>query len=578
MIVGVWVALAVPAPVRAQDSSADPVEALRETLARNLLGPQMAMHRAKVLEEKVAALKTVGEMRQALALAEWKDNDYINPPLAAVDAKARGFLADNFRKQLTRAIEQGNEPTRLAVVQVLASLGNVRSLTPKDMHGLGRSMTPLMVQLCGDKSKAVRVAAAKALARMNPEPETAAATFKTLLQDKEIMVQRAAAAGLGMLVTESLKLQRRGRGNEGIEASSDDVLAAAKSAVEVAGPGSGDTDAEVRRLCLEALKAAAGALHTLLPDPFDQGMFPQPGIAMSDFQKRQLAEAQKALALEQKRFLPLVNALKAQSPAIHAGLQDTDEGVIREAAGVIEELAVANQRLRARVASVPLLANGELQPAAGPDHLGKDLRAAVPLLAKQLTHASVDVKLAVLYALETLDRDAAPAVDAVAKALDDTNPFVRWGAARALGRMAGFDGPEVVKAVTALGKHLADENENGRVRTTAAVALARYGPAARSAVNDLAAAVKKGDSDLRQLAMRALVAIGAEAKPALPALVEALTAKEAPVRLAAARTLGQLGPVAKEALRELRAAMDDADAAVSLAAADAILAITPAGK
>jgi HEAT repeat protein len=566
--------------VRAQELPADPVEGLREAFVRlggqNFAdpGPQTAKHRAKVLEEKVAALKTVGQMRRALALDEWRDHDLFNQSWAAVDAKVRGDLADNFSKQLTKAIEQGDEPARLAVVQVLGSLGSVRSVIPKDLRGLGRSMTPLMVQLCGDKSKAVRVAAAKALARMNPDPETAAATFKTLLQDKEIMVRRAAAAGLGMLVTESLKLQRRGRGNEGVEASSGDVLAAAKSAVEVAGPGGGDSDAEVRRLCLEALKAAAVALHGQLPDPFYQ--LPQPGEPMTNLQKGQLAQAQQALALQQKRVLPLVNALKAQSQAIYAGLQDADEGVIREATGVIEELAVANQRLRALEASVPLLVNGELKPAVVPDHFGKDLRAAVPLLSKQLTHASVDVKLAVLYALETLDRDAAPAVDAVSKALDDANPFVRWGAARALGRMAGFEGPEVVKAVTALGKHLTDEN--GRVRTTAAVALARYGPAARSAVNDLAAAVQKGDSNLRQLAMRALATIGSEAKPALPALVEALTAKEAPVRLAAARTLGQLGPVAKEALPGLRAAMDDADAAVSLAAADAILAIAPAGK
>jgi HEAT repeat protein len=577
MVVGIWVALAVPAPVRAQDLPPDPVEALRESLIRAGglpdFNPQMAKHRAKILEDKVAALKTVGQMRQALALTEWGDHDRINPSRAAVDAQVRKILEDNFRKQLTRAIKEGDEPARLAAVHVLGSLASVRSLT-KDLHGLGRSMTPLVVKLCRDESNAVCVAAAKALARMNPDPETAAATFKTLLQDRVILVRRAAAAGLGTLVTESLNLRKKGRGNEGIEASYGDVLAAAKSAVEVAGPGSGDADAQVRRLCLEAIKAAAVALHSVLPNPFDQ--MPRPGEPMTDFQKRFLAEAQKTLKLEQEQFLPLVKALKAQSQAIHTGLQDADEGVIREAAGVIEELAVVNQRLRAREASIPQLVNGELKPAVVEDHFGKDLRAAVPLLAKQLAHPSVDVKLAVLYALETLDRDAAPAVDAVVKALDDANPFVRWGAARALGRMAGFGGPEVVKAVTALGKHLSDEN--GRVRTTAAVALARYGPAAKSAVKDLAAAVQKGDSNVSQLAMRALAAIGAEAKPALPELIEALTAKEAPVRLAAARTLGQLGPVAKEALPRLRVAMDDADAAVSLAAADAILAITPAGK
>src|SRR5207249_4803793 len=118
-----------------------------------------------------------------------------------------------------------------------------------------------------------------------------------------------------------------------------------------------------------------------------------------------------------------------------------------------------------------------------------------------LSHASVEVKLAMLYALETLEQDAAPAAAAVAKALDDANPFVRWGAARALGRMAGFQGKDVAVAVTALGKHLGDNNT--RVRTASAAALKLYGSAAKGAIQELTAAVAKGegDAELHQQAM-----------------------------------------------------------------------------
>ena len=199
---------------------------------------------------------------------------------------------------------------------------------------------------------------------------------------------------------------------------------------------------------LATFKASAVAWHNLVSDPLDTKTLPL-GVPLGDRRRRELADHAARVAAEFKMFDPLRALHQQHSAVLHAALKDGDEGVLQEAAGAVEELAVVRLRLRALVASAPVLDKaGAAQPVALPDVLGEELRPAVPLLARNLGHASVEVKLAMLYALETLEQDAAPAAAALAKAMDDANAFVRWGAARALGRMAGFEGKDVAAAVT----------------------------------------------------------------------------------------------------------------------------------
>ena len=100
----------------------------------------------------------------------------------------------------------------------------------------------------------------------------------------------------------------------------------------------------------------------------------------------------------------------------------------------------------------------------------------MPALAELIAHKDVQLRLAALYALEELEADAAPAAKALVKALDDSDPFVRWAAVRVMGKMRAH---QAGMAVPGLGKALADEN--GDVRATAAVALERYGAEAKAA-------------------------------------------------------------------------------------------------
>jgi HEAT repeat protein len=199
----------------------------------------------------------------------------------------------------------------------------------------------------------------------------------------------------------------------------------------------------------------------------------------------------------------------------------------------------------------------------------------VPPLGEKLSHQEVSVRLAVLYALETLEMDAAPAAPAVVKALADDNSFVRWGATRALGRMAPLTGKDSAAAVKALGKAVADEKENVRVRNAAAAALARFGIAAKEAVPGLSAAVSKGEPELRVNGMRALQAIGAAAQDAVPTVSAALQTKDTPlaVRLEAAKTLAKLGPAAAAGRPALLEALNDPHPEIRLAAAEALLTI-----
>jgi HEAT repeat protein len=175
--------------------------------------------------------------------------------------------------------------------------------------------------------------------------------------------------------------------------------------------------------------------------------------------------------------------------------------------------------------------------------------------------------LAALYALEEFEAVAAPVTGTVAKSLAEDNPFVRWAAARVLGRMAPVGAAE---AVPALAKRMGDES--GAVRVTVLAALERYGPAAAPAVKELAQALKAGDVTTRVWAARTLGAVGAKARgEGAAALVDALSAKEVELRRAAVRALTRLGPPDDVTTPALRRALTDPDNEVRRLAGAALL-------
>ncbi len=220
----------------------------------------------------------------------------------------------------------------------------------------------------------------------------------------------------------------------------------------------------------------------------------------------------------------------------------------------------------------PLLTGGEESepPEVSRDPLLKGLRSALPGLAAGLKDRDVRIRLASLDVLEEMGPDAAPVASAVLEATHDPNLFVRWAAARTIGKL----GPvEVKRGVSELARLISDEDLD--VRAIAAHGLERYGPAARAAVPALTRAVNVGDSEIRVGVMRALDGIGPDAKSAIPAISRALSHSDYRVRRTAAEVLGHFGPLAKSAEPALRRALSDNEPDVRQAASDALLSIVP---
>jgi HEAT repeat protein len=186
----------------------------------------------------------------------------------------------------------------------------------------------------------------------------------------------------------------------------------------------------------------------------------------------------------------------------------------------------------------------------------------------------VETRRAALDTLESLGPSAAPAAAALVGALADRDKFVRWAAARTLGRIGPVKGVTAMPALTLL---LTDPDLD--VRLAATVALEHWGVAAQPAVPDLCRIVRATDPELRLAAIRALGAIGGpEGRLILAELTAATADPDTRVRQLAIQTLGQFGPLARDAVPALRWALRDEDAQVQKAAGQALLNILRPGQ
>ena len=160
--------------------------------------------------------------------------------------------------------------------------------------------------------------------------------------------------------------------------------------------------------------------------------------------------------------------------------------------------------------------------------------------------------------------------------MKDRDLFVRWIAARALGKLAPKSADSVVPALTAV---LDDEDLDPRI--AAANALGAYGPDAKSAVTALTDRLLKGDAEVRIANMKALEGIGTDSVSALPTVVKLFAFIDPRVRTEAARLVGRFGssPKTREAAKKyvpaLRELTFDPDTDVRKAAAAAVLEIEP---
>lgn len=198
---------------------------------------------------------------------------------------------------------------------------------------------------------------------------------------------------------------------------------------------------------------------------------------------------------------------------------------------------------------------------------------ATPALVKLVERGNDKERGRALALLARMGPDAAAAVPAVSKLIDD-DPEAKQRATLLAVQALGRIGPRAKESVPTLRKALQSEQPRHPLRIEATMALGRIGPDAKDATPALIAALKEPtekSGPLRFHAATALGQIGPSAKAAVPALIELLNdRKVGPARLVAAQALGGIGAEAKDAIPALKQAADSKEASLAAAATKAL--------
>src|SRR5262245_12966093 len=562
----------------------DPVEDLRQALPMRPEDMRKATqaildHRDKTLKKLAAQLRTVGELRRALALSEWKEQPTQDRALVQIDNAVRNEIGARFRSAIEQIVEHGDSTSRLAVANMIAELGpNVRALKPdvkmrEDPGGFTRTLAPLVIKLARDarddkakRSLAVRQEALRALGSINADPLLAVPALQEALSDPEPGPRRIAADALGQVIRVVSHLQKRTSSDTGVIAFRPDVVRAASQVLAASRQGLKDPDPQVVTLLLDATREAGTALGDMAGQPFSKTDFPPPGRPLTAAERKETQKKYDIVVQDFESLSPLITELNTQAKAIvdvigesqnrggtasPGGLTLDSASLKLSAVDALELIAHARLRLIRRIESV-LLEGGPKRRLGDDDQFDplKDVladRKSVITVARLLQEPGAQTRRRTVEFLEMVEDKAAPSIPALIAHLNDPDRFVRWASARALGRVAPADS---AAAVLGLGRLLEDPDLN--VRQAAAATLETFGgipalaPALKQAVPFAPRAVNSSNTDVRLAAMYALLSFGPEiSRPAAPALAEALNpdiSPDAKVRAAAAEVLGKLGP------------------------------------
>jgi HEAT repeat protein len=579
----------------------DPVDELSQALKVPVIdvGQNTGELRAReaILTRLINKLRTVSDLRRALVLDDWldKDQDINVRPEAKLDQKIRSEVAARYIDAI-RASLASNQPLRqAATADLLSDLGiglrGVPSQGGNFRAGLNSVFGPDLARLLKNGNPRVEVSAARALGQINPDPKVAVPALATLLKSGTVEARRAACAGLGNLVKNMTPIVAgKAKGVSAVAISPDELVTMAAAVAPSVAVGLEDADAEVRRLSAEGLLQASAALSDLIGQPKIFRPFSQDRPLTPD-ERAELEALRRELAQERARVAPLATTLSAQAPKLARAMRDPDEQTRLMVRKALEEMGNAYQRLERREASIAGL-NGSGKTGQGgreeessqpqaqhPPVPGVPLTRAfdenIRILVLGLQDPDLAIRLATIDVLEMFGYVARSGAPALVKALRDPNRFVRWAAARTLGKMAPT-APELV--VPGLASLLNDRDLDLRIQ--AANSLGLYGPEARAAVPMLTQTVSRGDGEIRRAAMMALAAIGPDnSRAAIPAITGELTHHNPQVRQAAAQVLGRFGPAARSAEPALMERAEvDSDIDVRKAASDALLDILPAPR
>jgi HEAT repeat protein len=527
--------------------------------------PAVAADAAQILGRRRAA----GAVPALVALTEHVDD---NVAVAAIEALGRvgGRAAVDV---LTALLAGGNFFRTFPAIDVLGRSGDPRAVAP-------------LASLLGDPRYAPE--AARALGRTG-ELGAAAPLGELLGRPSDAQV-RTAAAALGELY-ERFR-ERYGEDDALDEALRAAAPASAARRVEacLAGAGAEEQASLCRLLGVLGDEAQVPSLTRLLEAAPPVAAAAAAAVrALGRAAERQLFDALEAGDSARRRLLlPMVGARATATGAALACLGDPDAAVRAAACDLLARIgdraaapplvrALGDESARvshAAAAAVQSLGGEETEALVLVAARSADPRtrlAALRVIAYFGYEAALDLLLAALAgdereaeaALQALAPLEAPraldalleaaagpsarfraaaaralgrrspadprALERLRRALDDDDPWVRYYACQALGRLADLPSAE------ALAARLSDAA--GQVRVAAIEALSHLpgGPALRA----LGEAARSGDEEVRRAALLGLgAAAGAEA---LPALLEALASADDATRLIAVSALAQVG-------------------------------------
>jgi HEAT repeat protein len=504
---------------------ADPVESLRQALRAPVLSTTA---RDAQLRTAVERLRNVDDLERAVLLNAWRDSDR-DGNIAVVDACHRCAVVERFVRGARAALSQNDLEGRRAALEMIAGLDP--TVRGAGRGPLARTFTGDLAELARRGPAILREPAMRVLGQINAEAGPAVAALGALLHDTDPQLRSVAAEVLGSLVTTALSRDPYRTGSDG---SHDDAIAAACKVLPAAAGGLADRSADVRRHCATAMADAAEALGALVADP-----------AAAD-EVENWAAYQGGADEERQALRPLIEALRDQCGALAVGSGDSDVQVRVAARHALENAAAARLRLLRRASSALAAPPGQVDAAMADrsasflleDPLVTGLRAALPAVTAGLEDRAVEGRRAAIDVLEAIGGQAAPAAPALVAGLSDRDRFVRWSAARALGKVrpANADG-----VIAALAHGLGDADRD--VRQAAATALGAYGPSARAALPALLTAARAREPELRLAAIRALECIGSHDRDSLAVLNAALGDADGRVRQIAAEALEKAGPM-----------------------------------
>jgi HEAT repeat protein len=532
----------------------DSVDDLRETLRTTVLDVEA---RDRQVRQDIGKLTAIGDLRRALLLREWRDLEG-DEKIGVVDIGCRNAVCVKFKQIVHEVLKNGDTPAKLAVMTMLCEMApTVRG--PGSKVGFVRVFASDVASCMQQSDPSVREAAAHTLSQISPDPKIAVPALSHLLESKELSQRLAAIEGLVALVQVASQLTLHNQNPNGVELSRTDLVDVSCACVRLAAQGMRDVQPEIRRRSIEAVGQAADALRGLVGSP----------RAVDEMENWN--GYQRRVDLERSELLPLIQALREHGPALTRALGDPDGEVRLLARRALEDMTSPQVRLlqRATVASDNSPSPPFILSSSKKDPLAENLRGTVKALADGMSDPDPRARRAAIDVLESLGTSAEPAAAALVTALADPDQFVRWSAARTLGKIAPV---EVETAVPGLAGLLTDPDLD--LRLAAATALEHYGAAAKGSVPDLIKACGEGDPEFRAAAIHALGAVGPqESATIVPALIPAFENPDARVRTVAIQVAGGFGPQAKACLDPLRKALRDSNPDVQKAASEALLNI-----